>query len=159
MLIFKRLLEYGFSKYWNRRFLTFPWPSWPCRQKCSRVTTPHPPRIHCRDVKQQLYAKKSFVQLKTRLTPKSGFCSWTIIHDVFYVSLHKSTCISFHILNKEAGLFGLRNYAGICLVEAYRSTKFFTVIHHLECKSHFVPLCNHCVSVSSFCSFSWQSLS
>ena len=67
MLIFKRLLEYGFSKYWNRRFLTFPWPSWPCRQKCSRVTTPHPPRIHCRDVKQQLYAKKKFCSAQNKV--------------------------------------------------------------------------------------------
>ena len=92
MLIFKRLLEYGLSKYWIQRILTFPCPLWPCRQKCSKVTTPHPPRIHCRDVKQQIYANKSFVQLKTRFTPKSGFFFWTIV--VIHQSIVHS---SFHI--------------------------------------------------------------
>ena len=71
MLIFERLLGYGLSKYRNLRFLTFPWPLWPCRQKCS---TPNSPKFIVE------MSNNNYMRKKALLSSKYGSCSysWTI---------------------------------------------------------------------------------
>ena len=78
LTIIKHILEFIQRNVRYPWFVTFWRPLWPWETKCSTFAAVYLPRIYCRHIIQQLCAMKFVVQDNTRLTSKSGFCSWTI---------------------------------------------------------------------------------